>query len=724
MRKRVSKAMAVLAAATIFMSQASVNVSAKAVGVATHRHMGYDTEVLIGKVNEAEASWIRQDYLWQGIDSNGKLEVPEYLKNYTADAKAKGINVLAILGFGNPDMTGATSMTMPTKSNEMYFDAWEDYVRFTVSELRGSVDAYEIWNEPDTLRFNDKAASPAEYAELVIATYEIIKEIDPSAKVLAGAFLGGNAGVVTYEKYDDGREYIYQFMKCVNEYKDKNGTLPFDALSVHIYPQMKDGEIEYEVDGSFGWFMTPLDEVGYDGDIWVTEWGFYTGTDDRAFSEEKQATSIIRAAVSIDAWKKEHNISGESICYEIVDSGTDAAYSEHNYGLFDNSMTQAKKGLNALQTFNKLVADKELTSYDDEVKTGWNKKGFLAEYTNASGKVYVAWDLNGSSNTSITLSDLENYADVKLYDYQGNVTPITSSSYTLSVGAEPQFIACENQAATITNVVVEDEAGKIKVYGKAYLAEDVDVSICGKSANILESKKAIIDGQGNFTAELGMYPNGEYTVYAGKEQLTNYGEYLLTVNSAKPILSGVVVASTGLNVNVTASIANTEGEKEVTVVVLPENVVPENAKFDDYVYIGQETIEGNDISLNFAMREGSVGKYKLYMSALDANKISGNFVANMVEVSDFVIVPSGQGYVKASATVDSHGINVDKSIIIIAQYGEGERLLKADISEPGVEGTYKSFEALKVSGAMTVRAFYWNGLDNVKPLSESIFLAE
>lgn len=724
MKKRVSKAISVLAAATVLMSQASVSVSAKAVGVATHRHMGYATETLLEKVNEAEASWIRQDYSWQGIDNNGKLQVPDYLKDYTEKAKAEGINVLAILGFGNPDMANATSMTMPTKSNEKYFDAWEDYVRFTVSELRGSVDAYEIWNEPDTLRFNDKAATPAEYGELVIATYEIIKEVDPSAKVLAGAFLGGNAGVTAYEKYDDGREYIYQFMKSMNAYKNQRGTYPFDALSVHIYPQMKDGEVEYEVDGSFGWFMTPLDETYYDGDVWVTEWGFYTSSDDRALSEEKQATSIIRTAVAIDAWNKEHNISGESICYEIVDSGTDAAYSEHNYGLFDNSMTRAKQGLNALRTFNKLVADKELTSYDDEVKTGWNKKGFLAEYTNASGKVYVAWDLNGSSNTSIKLSDLGNYADVKLYDYQGNMTPITSSSYTLSVGAEPQFVACENQAATITNVVVEDAVGKIKVYGKAYLADAVDVSICDESGAVLECKKAVIDSQGNLTAELGIYPNGEYMVYAGKEQLTNYGEYNLTINSTRPVLSGVVVASTGLNVDIKATISNTEGEKDVTVVVLPADVAPENAKFDDYVYIGQETIEGNEISLSFGVSEGSVGKYKLYMSALDAVKTSDIFIANMVEVSDFVITPNGQGNVVASAAVDSHGINVDKSVIIIAQYGEGERLLKADISEPGVEGMYKSFGAPRVDGAKTVKAFYWNGLDTVKPLSESVFMTE
>lgn len=64
-----------------------------------------------------------------------------------------------------------------------------EYVRYIVTQFKGRVQYYELWNEPD-VGFPLQYIEPADYINLAKRTIPVIKQIDPQAKVVVGSTSG------------------------------------------------------------------------------------------------------------------------------------------------------------------------------------------------------------------------------------------------------------------------------------------------------------------------------------------------------------------------------------------------------------------------------------------------------------------------------------------------------------------------------------------------------
>jgi len=69
---------------------------------------------------------------------------------------------------------------------------WENYVRAVVTRYKGRVRAYEIWNEPNLFHPAGRpggyySGSAEQLVELTKIAYQVIKSVDPSAKVVSPA---------------------------------------------------------------------------------------------------------------------------------------------------------------------------------------------------------------------------------------------------------------------------------------------------------------------------------------------------------------------------------------------------------------------------------------------------------------------------------------------------------------------------------------------------------
>lgn len=65
-----------------------------------------------------------------------------------------------------------------------------DYVRAVATRYRGKIHHYQIWNEPNIYpEWGEQAVNPAADSEMLCASYHVIKEIDPTAVVLAAALV-------------------------------------------------------------------------------------------------------------------------------------------------------------------------------------------------------------------------------------------------------------------------------------------------------------------------------------------------------------------------------------------------------------------------------------------------------------------------------------------------------------------------------------------------------
>jgi len=116
-------------------------------------------------------------------------------------------------------------------------DAWDDFVTAVVTRYQGRISSYQIWNEASLTMFWD--GTPKQMAQLTKRAYDIIKEIDPAATVVAASTTVRLRGA---------------FDRFFTSYLAGLGELgwPVDVFAAHMYPSSR---------GTTG------DRVAYIGDV-------------------------------------------------------------------------------------------------------------------------------------------------------------------------------------------------------------------------------------------------------------------------------------------------------------------------------------------------------------------------------------------------------------------------------------------------------------------------
>lgn len=214
---------------------------------------------------------------------------------------------------------------------------FKDFASAVATRYGSTVSAYEIWNEPNYVGFYDPI-DPAAYAELLKSVYPALKDIDPTATVVA-------AGLGHTPTYDDGSALSpVEFLDGMYAAGAKGY---FDALAYHPYqestPFSQSGQDGYALNqalamvalmASNGDYVTGpggqplLDANGnpITKKIWATEYGLATSR----VSYEHQAAYIqdFLATWSMQSW------AGPAYAYTTVDSNPGSDDPEENYGVY------------------------------------------------------------------------------------------------------------------------------------------------------------------------------------------------------------------------------------------------------------------------------------------------------------------------------------------------------------------------------------------------------
>lgn len=436
--------------------------SAESIGVNSHIGHGAAWKASVEQAKDINVSWIRDGKNWTGIMSeDGTFSMPQEFIDYYDNAKKNGIKTMYVLGFGySGDKYGYSDyFHIPLKSETDYFNDFIKMVEFVATTMKGKVDAYEIWNEPDhTDIFNRGNATAAQYKDLLEASYKAIKKIDPDALVL-------NGGIAWRTEFLDallaagGGDYM-------------------DAVAVHKYNHGDAGP-EKNFRKGLDSYLSVLNKYNYTKPIWLTENGWYTGSADKAVSRENQGAYLIRNSVIWEDFLKDNNRTGVYMWYDLSDDGINLSSSENNYGLTGYDIHPKPSGKSA-KIYNKLVGNMDFVS-KTEPQTATYKGGFLnletikcyghlAEYQNTATneKVYVAWDTNGRSDTKLSVPI--SGEKVKIYDYQGKLLRSIenpSGTLELTVTDKPQFVSCENSYVEIEDFEYDSQKSIASIKGKA-----------------------------------------------------------------------------------------------------------------------------------------------------------------------------------------------------------------------------------------------------------------
>src|SRR5271166_7035971 len=146
--------------------------------------------VQLASVHSLGTHWVRIFVSWRSLQPSPGALSPSAVSSYEQVFKALPAHTKVILDVvGSPEWeTGSGNEYAPPANPN-------DYAAFVggLAEHFGTrVSAYEIWNEEDSSTFWAGGPNPAAYAQLLKATYPVVKAADPSATVLLGGLTGND----------------------------------------------------------------------------------------------------------------------------------------------------------------------------------------------------------------------------------------------------------------------------------------------------------------------------------------------------------------------------------------------------------------------------------------------------------------------------------------------------------------------------------------------------
>jgi polysaccharide biosynthesis protein PslG len=221
-----------------------------------------------------------------------------------------------------------------------------------IANLRGSISAWQIWNEPNHYPFVQPTVDVVGYTTLLKRAYAEIKGVDTAATVLAGA---------TAPAPDDPSGRDMSPMTFLRGIYRNGGKGFFDAFAHHPYsfPCNPLVTASWNAFTQTRYLHDLMIQFG-DGakKIWGTEAGAPTGADIGACTAGHPGRSVTEATQSqfvadyFKGWYGDYaSFTGPLFWFQIRDNGTNRSEVDDNLGLLRRDFTQKP----AYRTFQRLI---------------------------------------------------------------------------------------------------------------------------------------------------------------------------------------------------------------------------------------------------------------------------------------------------------------------------------------------------------------------------------
>lgn len=313
----------------------SIDTADNGAGIAAGGELVYWKQEELNKyfqeLRDLGVSWVRWDLDWQVIQPDDEQHYDWDGSDRVANtAQEYGIRSLGVIAY-TPKWAQNGSCPSGKQCPPASVEVFADFAGTVAQRYEGTIDNWEIWNEPNYQTFWYPEPDAEKYVELLKASYTKIKKIDPDAVVISAGLtdMGDDEGVSISP---------LSFVKAMYAQGAKDY---FDILALHpyTYPGF-----------DYGWqqiksVWKAMDENGDAGKkIWLTEYGAPTGGSGRAFaigeegfmygkdfmSEEAQS----QMAKSIFAFQAENpDRIGNVFWYSLCDSSTDKSTTESFFGI-------------------------------------------------------------------------------------------------------------------------------------------------------------------------------------------------------------------------------------------------------------------------------------------------------------------------------------------------------------------------------------------------------
>ena len=307
MHAPVRATLTALSAALAFLVLVSPSQAAE-VGVVADVTWGQpraDVDREIELLRQAGVRWIRANVNWAGLEPDRKGEINQWLLaeyDYAIDrAHDAGLQVLMPIADGVPYwassdparyVDGGGTPRWEVNYRPQRMSDYGDFVRFVVGHFAPKgVQTYMIWNEPNHPRFWPSGPDASAYVPMLRAGYNAVKAASPEATVLLGGLSKSDFAYLEGVYRAGGGDYfdavaVQPYTYGVDPTDSWNGVHDWedpDRISVNAFPAIQ--EVRRSM-VAFG------DE---EKDVWLTEFGYSTTTQDGGVSAATQAEFLTKA---------------------------------------------------------------------------------------------------------------------------------------------------------------------------------------------------------------------------------------------------------------------------------------------------------------------------------------------------------------------------------------------------------------------------------------------
>ncbi|MDQ6694198.1 MAG: cellulase family glycosylhydrolase [Chloroflexota bacterium] len=261
-----------------------------------------DKERVANLVNDLNFTWMKQQVEWKGTETPKGTYFFDELDKIVGTAKAHGDNVMLSV-VKAPDWATGGASGYPKNPDDLM-----DFMRALATHYKGSVGAYEIWNEQN-LSGETGDVNPGRYVEILKAAYIGVKAGDPNAIVISGALAPTGVNDPKGQR-SPGADAVMPdplFLEEMYKYNDGEVRGYFDALGAHPYgfnnpPDTKwpdnpnKATKDYSTHNSFYFrriedLRSVMEKYG-DGvkQMWLTEYGWCSDYRPDGYGECKETT--------------------------------------------------------------------------------------------------------------------------------------------------------------------------------------------------------------------------------------------------------------------------------------------------------------------------------------------------------------------------------------------------------------------------------------------------
>jgi hypothetical protein len=138
-------------------------------------------------IRQIGVKWVRYWFPWLAIEpTNGTFDF-SLIDELIGEIRAENISIVGVLGNGANPRWASESYRYPPREND-----WVDYVSHVVERYKDDITVWQFWNEPEISEGSQWNYTC--YEELLKATHQTIKTIDPEAKLIQQVWkpAGGN----------------------------------------------------------------------------------------------------------------------------------------------------------------------------------------------------------------------------------------------------------------------------------------------------------------------------------------------------------------------------------------------------------------------------------------------------------------------------------------------------------------------------------------------------